>query len=368
MGYELKKGEKMNNRLIKLGLNENINKEYKTKYENMILGRVSQEHKNIYKVMTHENIVNARVSGKFNFDAMDRMDYPAVGDWVVLEGDSSFENYIIKGVLTRKSVFTRKVAGDRLDEQIIASNIDYLFICMSLNNDFNIRKLERYITTAYNSGATPVIVLTKSDLCGDVEEKLVMVKEIAIGIDIKVTSSYLMDGIEDIRAYVKEGVTIAFSGSSGVGKSTLINTLSGEELQETGGIRNDDRGQHVTTYRNLIELKGGGIVIDTPGMREMQMLDIEESIEGSFSDIEMLIGQCKFSNCTHKSESGCMIVLALADGTLDKKRYDSYKKLKKEVALMAEKVKKKERALEKRNASSKSKKDGRASKHKKKYN
>lgn len=357
----------MNNKLIRLGLNDNLSKEYKDNYEGMILGRVSQEHKNIYKVMTHENTVNARVSGKFNFDALGRMDYPSVGDWVVLEGDSSFENYIIKGVLTRKSVFTRKVAGDRLDEQIIASNIDFLFICMSLNNDFNIRKLERYITTAYNSGATPIIVLTKSDLCDDIDDKLQLVNEIAIGIDIKVTSSYLMDGIDDIKSYVKEGITIAFSGSSGVGKSTLINTLSGEELQETGGIRNDDRGQHVTTYRNLIELKCGGIVIDTPGMREMQMLDVEDSIDGSFKDIELLISQCKFNNCSHKSEVGCMIRTSLEDGSLDENRYSSYKKLKKEVALMAEKIKKKERALEKRNSNSKNKKSGRSSKHKKKY-
>ena len=348
----------MNKRLINLGLSESKYEEYMEKYKGMIIGRVYQEHKNIYRVITENNTLSARLSGSYSFKARDRMDYPAVGDWVILEGNESFESHIIKELLPRKSVFTRKVAGRKLDEQIIASNIDYLFICMALNNDFNLRRLERFIASAYNSGSLPVIVLTKSDLCEDLDDKLEKIGPISIGIEVIVTSSYTMEGIEDIKKYIRSGVTVAFTGSSGVGKSSLTNTIIGRQVQDVGIIRSDDKGKHVTSSRNLIVLDDGGVVIDTPGMREIQILDINESVDESFSDIEDLMAKCKFSNCSHKNEKDCMIIKAIEDGSLDIARYESYEKLKREAQLMAKKLRKKEKSLEKRNSKSRKTNEG----------
>lgn len=341
--------DSVNNTLIKLGLKENHIKEYNETFSGLQLGRVCEEHKNVYKIITENGIVIGKVSGKFNYESYSRLDYPAVGDWVAIEGDETYESKIIRGVLKRNSIFTRKVAGGRLDEQIIATNIDYMFICMSLNNDYNLRKLERYITIAFNSGATPVVILTKSDLCDDVDEKVMQTQMCAPGVDVYVTSSYDYSGIEELGKLLAPGSTIGLCGSSGVGKSTLINTLAGENIQETGGIRNDDRGRHVTTFRHLLQLSNGSVVIDTPGMREIQILDIEDSVDGSFKDIEELANTCRFSDCKHKNEPGCAVVEAISSGQLEKSRFENYKKLKKEAAFMARKLKQKEKGSVKSN-------------------
>ncbi len=296
-------------------------------YENMITGRVTSQDKGLYKVVTENGEKKAQISGKLRYRTVNLTDYPAVGDFVMLD-ENEDGNAIIHHVLTRKSAFVRKAAGTSNNEQIVASNIDTVFICMSLNNDFNLRRLERYISVAWDSKAVPVIVLTKSDLCMDLEEKLSELEEIALSVDIIVTSSMTEDGFLSVKKYIQNGKTVAFIGSSGVGKSTLINKLAGESLFETQDIRNDDKGRHTTTKRELILLPTGGIVIDTPGMRELGIESADFS--KSFADIDQLSQQCRFSDCTHTKEPGCAVKEAIKNGQLTEERLASYFKLKKE--------------------------------------
>lgn len=296
-------------------------------YENLTIGRITSQDKGMYRAVTENGEKKAQVSGKFRYNAVSSSDYPAVGDFVMLD-ENEDGNAIIHYVLTRKSVFIRKAAGTSNESQIVASNIDTVFICMSLNNDFNLRRLERYIGVTWDSGATPVVVLTKSDLCGNLEQMLAELETVALSVDIIVTSSFKEDGYLSVKKYIENGKTVAFIGSSGVGKTTLINKLAGENLFETQEIRNDDRGRHTTTKRELIVLPEGGIVIDTPGMRE---LGIESTdLSKAFSDIDELSEQCRFSDCTHTKEPGCAVMEAIESGLLPEERLASYLKLKKE--------------------------------------
>lgn len=296
-------------------------------YENMKIGRITSQDRDLYKVVTENGEQRAQVSGKFRYNTVSVSDYPAVGDFVMLDGNEE-GNKIIHHVLTRKSAFIRKAAGSANEPQVVAANIDIVFICMSLNNDFNLRRLERYIGVAWDSGATPVVVLTKSDLCKDLNEKLSELETVALGVDIIVTSSMIEDGYISVKKYIIEGKTVAFIGSSGVGKTTLINKLAGENLFETQGLRNDDKGRHTTTKRELIVLPSGGVVIDTPGMRE---LGIESAdLSKAFSDIDELSKLCRFNDCTHTTEPGCAVKEAIKEGSLTEERLASYFKLKKE--------------------------------------
>jgi ribosome biogenesis GTPase / thiamine phosphate phosphatase len=331
-----------NNKLYTLGLKERFLMEFQKFNRDYYLGRVIVEQKGLYKVATEQGEVKAKVSGKLIFEGLERSDYPAVGDWVVLDRTTNNSGEaIIHGVIERSSKLCRKVAGNKSDEQIIGANIDKVFICMALNSDFNIRRLERYITIVWDSGAAPVILLTKADLCEDLEEKMKEVEEISIGIDIFTISSYTGEGVQEIIDYVKTGETVAFIGSSGVGKSTLINALLGYEKQATKGVRQgDERGRHTTTHRELICIPSGGVVIDTPGMRELQLLNNTEGVDNSFKDISDLASQCKFSDCSHKAEPSCAVLKAIEEGVITEERLESYFKLKREAEFMERKLNK----------------------------
>ena len=320
----------MNNKnLLELGLNEGYIKEASIYNKDFYLGRISVQYRDIYRVITEEGEVLARVSGKLSYSSNSTLDYPVVGDWVLIDRlDNKNGDAIIHKVLSRKSYFSRKIAGSRFDRQIVAANIDYIFICMALNNDFNISRLERYVAVAWDSMAIPVIVLTKSDLCENIEEKLEQVQEVAIGIEILVTSSLNGNGYNKVKEYIKSGTTIAFIGSSGVGKSTLINKLLNKEILKTNSVDENDKGRHTTTHRELILLEDGGVIIDTPGMRELGLIDAD--VDKSFSNIEELEKQCKFSDSTHKNEPKCAIREAIENGSLDLEKLERYRKLKRE--------------------------------------
>lgn len=316
--------------LYDLGLSERYTQEATMYEENLYIARVSVQHRDIYKVITESGEILAEISGKMNYSSKSTTHYPAVGDWVLVDRTTDQNgNAIIHHILTRRSCFERKIAGEKTDSQIIATNIDTVLICMSLNNDFNIRRLERYISVAWDSMATPVIVLTKSDLCDDIENKLLEVSSVAIGIDILVNSSMSGEGYSHIKEYIKKGKTVAFIGSSGVGKSTLINRLLGNEILKTNGIRNDDKGKHTTTHRQLFLVPNGGVVIDTPGMRELGIVSAD--LDKSFSDIDELAQKCKFSDCRHENEPKCAVREAIENGLLDIERLENYKKLQKEL-------------------------------------
>ena len=299
--------------------------------------RILSQEKGFYRIISDKGKKLAEVSGKFQFQTTVSSDYPAVGDFVLVNWNESGNSAIIESLLPRKSAFIRKAAGGSQQEQVVAANIDIVFLCMALNNDFNLRRMERYISIAWDSGAMPVVVLTKSDLCDDLEQKLAEVSTIAFGVDVLVTTSTEENRYEELLPFISEGKTIAFIGSSGVGKSTLINRLLGKELLKTNGLRNDDKGRHTTTHRELFLLPSGGMVIDTPGMREFGMWDNDTGIERTFMDIEELAAQCKFRNCTHTNEPGCAIQKALTTGKLEINRWQSYQKLKAENDYMEDK-------------------------------
>ena len=305
---------------------------YAGEYPTFTPARVILQEKDLYRIVTAHGEQPAVVSGKFRYEAQTVSEYPTVGDFVMVEHAGEDGNAVIQAILPRKSVFTRRAAGTANREQVVAANIDTVFICMSLNNDFNVRRLERYLSVAWDSGASPVIILTKADLCDDLDQRLREVESVALGVEVVVTSSFSENGTDTLKTFLKEGKTASFIGSSGVGKSTLINRLMGIDKLATNGLRNDDKGRHTTTHRELVLLENGALVIDTPGMRELGMWGAESGIDTTFADIEALALGCKFKNCTHTTEPGCAIIAAIKDGTLSEERYRSYTKLSAENA------------------------------------
>jgi ribosome biogenesis GTPase len=326
--------------LIDLGWNDFFAKEF-GRYEGQELApaRVAQEHKGLYIVFGADGEFKAEITGKMRFNATSRADFPAVGDWVAVAAFNEEKKAIIHALLARQSAFSRRAVlsggmpetGGKTDEQVLAANIETVFLVSGLDADFNLRRIERYLSAAWDSGAMPVIILNKADLCDDIDIKVQQIENIAIGVSIHVMSAMKNEGLESIKQYLGRGRTVAFMGSSGVGKSTIINKLLGEDRLLTQAVREDDsRGRHTTTYRQMILLPDGGIVIDTPGMRSFKVWDGDEGISLIFNDIEELALQCKFGDCSHQSEPECAIKAALGDGTLDPKRYESYLKLQKE--------------------------------------
>ncbi|HET6853889.1 MAG TPA: ribosome small subunit-dependent GTPase A [Pyrinomonadaceae bacterium] len=312
-------------------------------------GRVALEHKNLFRVYTQHGEVLAELSGKLRHEAVNRSDLPAVGDWVVIRPTPQGGRVMIHAVLPRRTSFVRKIAGSRTEEQIVGTNIDTVFLLTSLNQDFSLRRIERYLIVAWESGAMPVVLLSKSDLCDGVAERINEVQAVARGVPVHAISVVTGDGLDDIGQYFKCGHTVALLGSSGVGKSTLINHLAGDDHLKVQTVReHDDRGRHTTTHRELILLPGGGLVLDTPGMRELQLWDGDESLQLVFDDIEALAGKCFFSDCRHQDEPRCAVREALGAGTIDAGRYESYEKLQKELKYLARKRDKLSEIVEKK--------------------
>jgi ribosome biogenesis GTPase / thiamine phosphate phosphatase len=327
------------NSLQDIGWDSFFQKNFLTlKIPDSVPARVFSEYKGAFQVYSQYGELTATVSGKMRYLAEAGKQYPAVGDWVVIKPLIIEQKCIIHALLPRRSKFSRKAAGERTEEQVVSANIDTVFIVSALDGgrNLNLRRLERYLTLARNSGATPVIVLNKIDLCTDIDFCTRSVENIAPGISIHPVSAKERTGLDALKNYLGKGKTAAFLGSSGVGKSALINSLLGVEKQETGEVRADDRmGRHTTTKRELIVLPDGGMVIDTPGMREIQMWAGEEDLHSSFHDIEMLAEQCRFSDCSHDTESGCAVKVAINQGELDSGRLENYRKLQKELNYLA---------------------------------
>jgi ribosome biogenesis GTPase len=295
-------------------------------------GRVVLEERGAYRLYTEQGEMSARVRGKLRFDSESSADFPAVGDWVAVSRRERDGLHQIQAVLPRRSKFSRKAAGANSEEQVVAANVDTVFLVQGLDHDFNLRRLERYLVAAFESNAAPVVILNKADLCEDVEKKTSEAESVAPGTPVHAISSLSGQGLEALDQYVLPGVTVAFLGSSGAGKSTLINRIVGEEIQKTAEVReHDSRGRHTTTRRELIVLKTGGLLIDTPGMRELQMWDASGSLDLAFSDVQSIAVACYFSDCSHQNEPGCAVREALEDGSLDRSRYESYTKMEKEM-------------------------------------
>lgn len=301
-------------------------------YDGLFIARITRQHRDLYTAVSERGELNALLSGKLVHEACFAEQLPAVGDWVLLDRLEDSGGYaVIRHTLPRASAFTRKAAGTSNALQVVAANIDTVFLCMALNADFNVRRMERYLTIAWDSGATPVIVLTKSDLCSDLQQKLGEIEAINMGADVIVCSAKQDNGYQTVGKRIGQGETVAFIGSSGVGKSTLINRLAGSDLLATQEIRESDaKGRHTTTHRELIVLPSGGIVIDTPGMRELQLYSGD--LSKTFEDIEELAAGCRFQNCKHLTEPGCNVRQAIEQGILSEERFASYQKLQRELA------------------------------------
>ncbi len=303
---------------------------------NKIVARIIATHKDRFEIACDNGKAYAKIKRGQFYDNQDSI-YPTTGDFVLIEWNDSGDSMICE-TLKRRSSFSRTAASSDKNkelhnqhEQLVAANFDYVFIMQSLNSNFNINRIERYLSLAWQSGGVPVIILTKSDLVSNAQDFIDEVESVAIGVDIYAISCVTKEGLDDIKRYFSKGKTIVFLGSSGVGKSTLVNTLYGEEVMKTSEIRDEDsKGRHTTTSRNLIMLPNGAMIIDTPGMRELGMWNAEEGIEKTFEDISNLAKMCRFSDCTHTNEPGCKIQEAIENGSLSRDRFEQYIKLQKE--------------------------------------
>ena len=323
------------------GWNCSLEEEYeKRKNGSLTAGRVIKEVRHIYTLTMEtaseeEEFLQAEVSGAFQYKAAGPADYPAIGDWVLFRRASE-NKAIIEDVLPRVSCFSRKVAGDRTEEQVLAANIDIIYLVFGINGGRNFTSggLERYMTLAWDSGALPVIILNKADLCTEEEKEkaLLTAENTAPGVDVHLVSAVTEEGFTELTSTLKPGKTIALTGPSGVGKSTIINALAGKTLQKTTAQREGDlRGRHTTTHKEIFRLPSGVILVDTPGLKEIQLWADEEALAEAFQDITELSAGCRFRDCSHQGEPGCAVQGALASGELEYRRYENYLELQKEL-------------------------------------
>lgn len=321
--------------------------------EGRVPGRVVLEHTHIYRVHAEAGETLARVSGRLRHRASARVDFPSVGDWVALAPSPHGGDARIAAVLPRSSRFSRRAAGDATEEQVVAANIDTVFLVAGLDGDFNPRRIERYLLVASESGASPVIVLNKADVASDPDAMAAAVRAIAGGVPVHIVSCRVPGGVDVLRPYLGDGQTGALLGSSGVGKSTIVNRLIGHDLLKTQDVREaDSRGRHTSTVRQLVLLPGSGVMIDTPGMRELQLWDAGEAMGGVFTDIDALAAACRFRDCRHRQEPGCAVRAAVEAGELSGTRLASYFKLQDEQAHQARQLDQRAQIDEKRRAKS----------------
>jgi ribosome biogenesis GTPase / thiamine phosphate phosphatase len=329
-------------RLAQLGWNDELAAQLKEHAPGLQPGRVTVQHRGAWEIATADEDVLAEITGRFRH-AAEPGALPVVGDWVALRDGQ------IDAVLPRRSKFSRKTPFTEVSEQVLAANVDVAFLVMGLDDrDFNVRRLERYLTTAWEGGTTPVIVLNKADLADDLEAKLAETESVAFGVPVLAVTALAGEGVGGLLAYLDGAKSGVLLGSSGVGKTTLINALLVDGHYATGPVRNDGRGRHTTTHRELIVLPGGGILIDTPGLRELQLWDADDGLDRAFADIAELVTECRFSDCAHDTEPGCAVQAALADGLLPAERWESYLKLQRELAHLERKLDPRLRAEERK--------------------
>jgi ribosome biogenesis GTPase len=337
------------NNLRTLGWDDRLSDEFEPyRSDGLVPGRVAVQHRGAWDVLTELGELRVDAAGRLRHDAASVAELPVVGDWVAIAARTDESSGTIHAVLPRRTKVSRKTAWQATEEQVLVANVDVIFLVTSVNEDLNLRRLERYLTLAWESGAQPVFVLTKADLLDDVAPAVAIVESVAFGVPVVPVSSVTGEGLEHVRGYLPDGVTGAFIGSSGVGKSTLVNSLAGEEILETREIRSDGRGRHTTVRRELIVLPGAGLIVDTPGMRELQLWDADEGLEEAFDDVTSLFAHCRFNDCRHESEPDCAVRAALADGTLPADRWESYLNLERELQHLERRQDKRLLAEEKR--------------------
>ncbi|WP_420128180.1 ribosome small subunit-dependent GTPase A [Longimicrobium sp.] len=318
-------------RLAPFGWDEQLARDFHSLHApGTVPARVIAEHRDRYVVRAAAGERAAVLAGRLRHHASRREDLPATGDWVAV--DEGAGTAAIHAVLPRRSIFRRKAAGETTEAQVLAANVDVALIAAALPGDVNARRIERYLALAWESGAVPVIVLTKADLVDDVDAAVRGVRAVAPGVDVAPVSAITGAGVDALARWLLPGRTAVLLGSSGAGKSTLTNLLAGDDALRTGTVRADGKGRHTTTHRQLVQLRSGALLIDTPGMRELQLWSADAGLESAFADVEALAARCRYGDCAHQAESGCAVRAAAQSGALDPARLESWRRLRRELA------------------------------------